>query len=138
VGLEELQNFPQMTQKSKLPKSSFSRAMRHGGVCTNAWRIKDERAKLRGVDESRKRVLGIMASILAARKLAAYDGGKRVPATMSAIADAVRWAEEIMRLISAGLQEMKRPVEISQPCTNRKYGARSCDDDRDSGCSALG
>ena len=34
-----------------------------------------------------------------------YDGGKRVPATMSAIADAVRWAEEIMkgRLISDGL-----------------------------------
>jgi len=48
------------------------------------------------VDEARKRVLGIMASIFAARKLAAYDGGKRVAATMSAIADAVRWAEEIM------------------------------------------
>ncbi len=41
----------------------------------------------------------IAASILAARKLAQYDGGKRVPATMSAIADAVRWAEEIMREI---------------------------------------
>jgi hypothetical protein len=40
-----------------------------------------------------------MASILAARKLAQYDGGKRVPATMSAIADAVRWAEEIMKEI---------------------------------------
>ena len=38
-------------------------------------------------------------SILAARKLAQYDGGKRVPATMSAIADAVRWAEEIMKEI---------------------------------------
>jgi len=44
-------------------------------------------------------VLLIAASILAARKLAPYDGGKRVPATMSAIADAVRWAEEIMREI---------------------------------------
>jgi len=42
------------------------------------------------VDESRKRVIGIMASILAARKLAQYDGGKRVPATMCAIADPVR------------------------------------------------
>ena len=31
----------------------------------------------------------IAASILAARKLAQYDGGKRVPATMSAIADAL-------------------------------------------------
>lgn len=51
------------------------------------------------MDESRKRVLGIMASILAARTLANYDGGKRVPATMSAIADAIRWAEEIMKEI---------------------------------------
>lgn len=33
-----------------------------------------------------------------ARKLAQF-GGKRVPATMSAIADAVRWAEEIMKAI---------------------------------------
>jgi len=51
------------------------------------------------VDESRKSALLIAASILAARKLAQYDGGKRVPATMSAIADAVRWAEEIMKEI---------------------------------------
>jgi hypothetical protein len=53
------------------------------------------------VDEGRKRVLGIMASILAARKLAQYDGGKRVPATMSAIADAIKWAEEIMKEIDS-------------------------------------
>jgi hypothetical protein len=33
----------------------------------------------------RKRVLWIAASILAAHKLALFDGGKRVPATMSAI-----------------------------------------------------
>jgi hypothetical protein len=46
------------------------------------------------MDEGRKRVLLIAASILAARKLAQYDGGKRVPAT--AIDDAIRWAEEIM------------------------------------------
>jgi hypothetical protein len=51
------------------------------------------------VDEGRKRVLLIAASILAARKLSQYDGGKRVPATMTAISDAVRWAEEIMREI---------------------------------------
>jgi hypothetical protein len=37
--------------------------------------------------------------ILAARKLAQFDGGKRVPATISAIADAVRWAEEILKEI---------------------------------------
>ncbi len=40
-----------------------------------------------------------MAAILATRKLAPYDGGKRVPATVAAISDAVRWAEEIMRAI---------------------------------------
>jgi hypothetical protein len=51
------------------------------------------------VDEGRKRVLLIAASILAARKLAQYDGGKRVPATVAAISDAVSWAEEIMRTI---------------------------------------
>lgn len=49
--------------------------------------------------EGRKRVLLIAASILAARKLAQYDGGKRVPATVAAISDAVRWAEEILREI---------------------------------------
>jgi len=51
------------------------------------------------VDEGRKRVLLIAASILAARQLAQYDGGKRVPATVAAISDAVRWAEEIMKEI---------------------------------------
>jgi hypothetical protein len=51
------------------------------------------------MDESRKRVIGIMAAILAARKLSQWDGGKRVPATVAAIADAVRWAEEIMKAI---------------------------------------
>ena len=51
------------------------------------------------MDEGRKRVLLIAASILAARKLAQFDGGKRVPATVSAITDAVRWAEEIMKAI---------------------------------------
>ena len=44
-------------------------------------------------------MLLIAASILAARKLAQFDGGKKAPATMSAIADAVRWAEEIMKAI---------------------------------------
>jgi hypothetical protein len=51
------------------------------------------------MDESRKRVIAIMAAILAARKLAQYEGGTRVPATVSAIADAIRWAEEILRRI---------------------------------------
>jgi hypothetical protein len=41
----------------------------------------------------------IAAFILAARKLAQYDGGRKVPATVSAISDALRWAEKIMREI---------------------------------------
>jgi len=46
------------------------------------------------VDEGRKRVLLIAVSILAARKLTQFEGGKRVPATVSAIADAVGRAKE--------------------------------------------
>jgi hypothetical protein len=60
------------------------------------------------MDEGRKRVLGIMAAILAARKLAQYDGGKRVPATVSAISDAILWAEEIMEEIDRRCPEKKR------------------------------
>jgi hypothetical protein len=59
------------------------------------------------MDEGRKRVIGIMAAILAARKLAQWDGGKRVPATVAAIADAVRWAEEIMKAIDDRWPDIK-------------------------------
>jgi len=51
------------------------------------------------VDEGRKRVLLIAASILSAPKLAQYEPGKRVPATICAVADSIRWAEEIMEEI---------------------------------------
>jgi hypothetical protein len=51
------------------------------------------------MDEGRKRVLLIASAILAARKLAQYDGGKRVPATVAAISDAVRRAEANMKAI---------------------------------------
>jgi len=51
------------------------------------------------MDEGRKRTIGIMAAILAARKLAQFDGVKRVPATICAVDDAIRWAEEIMKEI---------------------------------------
>jgi hypothetical protein len=51
------------------------------------------------MEEGRKRVLLIAAAILAARKLSPFDGGKRVPATLSAISDAVRWAEELLKAI---------------------------------------
>jgi hypothetical protein len=60
------------------------------------------------MDEGRKRVLGIMAEILAARKLAQYDGGKRVPATVAAISDGVRWAEEIMAEIDRRFRVRER------------------------------
>jgi hypothetical protein len=61
------------------------------------------------MDEGRKRVLLIAASILAARKLSQYDSGARVPATVAAISDAVRWAEEIMEEI-----DRRHPVKPEQ------------------------
>jgi hypothetical protein len=51
------------------------------------------------MDEGRKRVMLIAAAILAERKLSMFDGGKRVPATVAAVSDAVRWAEELMKAI---------------------------------------
>lgn len=65
----------------------------------NIREIRSPRSGAAQMDEPRKRVLGIMAAILAARKLAQYDGGAKVPATIMAIEDAVRWAEQIMRAI---------------------------------------
>src|SRR5260370_41304168 len=56
------------------------------GTIEEGIRQSDDEGKL---SVSEQRAL-IAASILAARKLAQFDGGKRVPATMSAIADAVR------------------------------------------------
>jgi len=50
-----------------------------------------------------------MAAILAARKLSQYDSGARVPATVSAIADAIRWAERIMEEI-----DRRSPVASSR------------------------
>jgi hypothetical protein len=60
------------------------------------------------MDEGRKRVLLIAASILAARKLAQYEGGARVPATICAISDAIRWADEIMAEI-----DRRWPTKVS-------------------------
>jgi hypothetical protein len=61
------------------------------------------------VGEARKRVLLIAASILAARRLAQYEGGARVPATISAIVDAIWWAEQIMAEI-----DRRHPVKAAQ------------------------
>jgi len=71
------------------------------------------------VDEGRKRVLLIAASILAAWKLAQLEGGKRVSATFSAIADAVRWAEEIMKEIATA----GPPLESCHPIYQRRRRA---------------
>ena len=51
------------------------------------------------MDEGRKRVLLIATAILAARKLSQYEGAARVPATITAITDAIRWAERLMEEI---------------------------------------
>lgn len=67
--------------------------------------------------EGRKRVLLIAASILAARKLAQYDRATRVPATVSAIADAIRWAERIMEEI-----DRRHPAKSAQQQTSRRGG----------------
>ena len=55
-------------------------------------------------------MLLIAASILAARKLAQYDAGARVPATVGAISDAVRWAERIMEEI-----DRRHPMKPASP-----------------------
>ena len=52
------------------------------------------------MDEGRKRVLLIAASILAARKLASWDG-KRSPFFEAAIADAIMIAERILQRIDS-------------------------------------
>jgi len=52
-----------------------------------------------GVDEGRKRVLLIAATILAARKLAQYD--KPCPGIEAAISNSISMAEKIMRKIDA-------------------------------------
>jgi hypothetical protein len=59
-------------------------------------RRKGESVESRSVDEGRRRVLLIAAAILAARRLAQFPATPRVPATMSAIADAIRFANQIM------------------------------------------
>lgn len=79
-----------------------------------AKRTKDETCYACPMDEGRKRVLLIAASILAARKLAQYDSGVQVPATVSAIADAVRWAERIMEEI-----DRRHPAELVRPQVSR-------------------
>jgi hypothetical protein len=63
-------------------------------------RRQGEDGTLSGVDEGRKRVLLIAAAILAARKLANWDG-RPSPAFECAIADAIVLAERILSKIDA-------------------------------------
>jgi hypothetical protein len=49
------------------------------------------------MDEGRKRVIGIVAAILAARKLAQLDSTRPSPASNSAIQDAITFAQRIMQ-----------------------------------------
>jgi len=44
-------------------------------------------------------MLLIAAAILAARKLAPFDAGKCVPATVAVIHDSISWAEKILEEI---------------------------------------
>ena len=67
------------------------------------WRRIGESAKLFGVDEGRKRVIGIMAAILASLHMERADdlfgGPQGSPRTDKLISASVQWAEEIMRKI---------------------------------------
>jgi hypothetical protein len=51
------------------------------------------------MDEGRKRVLGIMAAILAARKLSAFEGPLNSPLLASTIHNAISNAEKILTRI---------------------------------------
>ena len=53
------------------------------------------------MDEGLKHVIGIMAAILAARKLCQLESARPSPALHSIIADAVIFAERIMERIDA-------------------------------------
>jgi len=57
------------------------------------------------MDEGRKRVLPIAASILAARKLGDWDGGAMSPREVSVIGNAVRIAQRIMQRIDSEFPE---------------------------------
>ncbi len=59
------------------------------------------------MDEGRKRVIGIMAAILAARKLCQLESTRPSPALHSIIADAVIFAEWIMQRM-----QKKSPVAL--------------------------
>jgi hypothetical protein len=64
------------------------------------------------MDEGRKRVLGIMAAILASLHMRTADdlfgGPQGSPRTAKLIAASVQWAEEIMRKVDSACDAIKR------------------------------
>lgn len=66
-------------------------------------RTKDESATMCGMDEGRKRVIGIIAAILASLHMRTADdlfgGPQGSPRTDKLIAASVQWAEEIMKKV---------------------------------------
>ena len=68
------------------------------------------------MDEGRKRVLLIAASILAARKLSGWNGGW-TPAAEAAVSDAITLAEKIMSRIDSKWPEPRHrehPVGVKR------------------------
>jgi hypothetical protein len=63
-----------------------------------SWRTQSEYATARKMDEGRKRTIGIIAAILAARRLAAL-GDRPSPPIDATIADCIATAERILRKV---------------------------------------
>jgi len=70
---------------------------------TTQGRIQGEHGKLLDMDEGRKRVIGIMAAILASLHMQTADdlfgGPQGSPRTEKLIAASIQWAEKIMEKI---------------------------------------
>jgi hypothetical protein len=89
-------------RRSGCPSDSTPRILSDENNFGNDATVVEQNAKMLyapSADAGCKRVLLIAAAILVAHKLASYDPGTRVPATISAIADAVRSAEETLKEI---------------------------------------
>lgn len=64
------------------------------------------------MDEDRKRMIAIMASILTARRLSEFDPSMRFPATINAVHNAVGWAERILAEIEKDGQRHARQTQV--------------------------
>jgi hypothetical protein len=68
----------------------------------------DERGLSLSADSKCKTEISPPTVSRAVRLLSGFDGGKRVPATVAAISDAVRWAEELLKSIDERWPGAKR------------------------------